>query len=325
MSSVTLSEKCIYSLSEKAFDNFCKIIHSEIDDSADLTIFKNSQICELINQLCADMFADEIKEIMSSIDDPYVGIAALDVPESTVFNKKINSVYSVAAVMGIFGNIGKPNIESLNKMPFSIYSASHENGKLLDSKGLTQYPPEVKLGFHNDGLFNNNEIQIPHHIMTYNMYINYRNPGNFKWVPIALWEKADIFINILKEKLVKIRITPNFYFDQTGEIKNSFVDIVEVPICQVNERNERMFFLNGRVLLEDNEPEIVDLCTSMRKSIGENREKIIIPQREQRALFLKNSAGFHARDIFEDPIEGADLTRVFIRAVDLNAKRYYSY
>jgi hypothetical protein len=39
---------------------------------------------------------------------------------------------------------------------------------------------------------------------------------------------------------------------------------------------------------------------------------------------MKNTAGFHARSIFEDPIEGNDLTRVYLRAVDVNSERYSS-
>jgi hypothetical protein len=210
-------------------------------------------------------------------------------------------------------------------MPFSIFSASHENAKLLNSKELIQYPPEVKLGFHNDGMFRDNEINIPLHIMVYNMYINYQRPGNFKWVPIACWDEADKFENLLKGKLIKIRITPNYYFDKEGKITNTLIDMVEVPICHVNDNGERMFFLNGNVLQKDNGIEIVELVNSMRDSISKNQRKILINQKERRAVYLRNDFGFHARDIFEEPIKDADLTRIFIRAVDLNAKSYSSY
>lgn len=70
---------------------------------------------------------------------------------------------------------------------------------------------------------------------------------------------------------------------------------------------------------------LLSIVNAMRNSISNNPTKILIPQKERRALYLKNISGFHAREIFEQPIEGADLTRVFIRSVDLNAKRYFSY
>jgi hypothetical protein len=323
-----LSEEFVCSLDEQKYVDFCQTLNQkteETEETEDLTIFNNKRTYEAITQISGYIFKDEIKRLSTFMNDPYIGISALDVPETNNFDKKLNSVYGIAVAMGIFGNIGNPSIDFINKMPFEIFSASHENLKLLESKELIQYPPGVKLGFHNDGMFSDNEINIPLHIMVYNMYINYRRPGNFKWVPIASWGEADKFINLLKEKLAKIRITPNFYFDDEGKIKSTLVDMIEVPICQVNDGGERLFFLNGSVLQADNGMEIVDLVNAMRDSISNNHMKILINQKERRAIYLKNDFGFHARDIFEDPIEDADLTRVFIRAVDLNVKKYSSY
>jgi hypothetical protein len=47
-------------------------------------------------------------------------------------------------------------------------------------------------------------------------------------------------------------------------------------------------------------------------------------QKEKRVIFIKNTNGFHARDIFKEAIDGIDLTRVFLRSVDVNAERYPS-
>ena len=319
------NEELVCCLAEEKYLDFCKTLDSGMECAIDLKIFQNKEIFKQIVQACADIFKEDIQRITHLANDTYCGIAALDIPEASIFDKKVNSVYGAAVVMGIFGNIGKPNIDSINNMPFSIYSASHENAKFLDSTDLTPYPPEVKLGFHNDGLFRGNQIHIPNHIMVYNMYINYRKPGNFKWSPLAAWDEAETYVELLKEKLVKIRITPNFYFDKEGKINNTFVETVEVPICHINEAGEALFFLNGNVLAQDNGFELFELVKSMRDSISKNPKNILIAQKERRALYLRNDFGFHARDIFEEPIEDADLTRVFIRAVDVNAKSYYSY
>jgi hypothetical protein len=319
------NEELICCLDEDKYIDFCKTFNSSMEDKIDLKVFQNEEIYNKIIQLCASIFKEEIQFVTLLANDPYCGIAAIDIPEGSIFDKKVNSVYGVAVAMGIFGNIGTPNIDSINNMPFSIFAASHENAKFLDSKNLNQYPPEVKLGFHNDGLFRGNQIHIPMHIMVYNMYINYRKPGNFKWSPLAAWNEANKYEQLLKDKLIKIRITPNFYFDKEGNISNTLVETVDVPICQIIEKDESLFFLNGNVLSQDNELEIVELVNAMRDSISNNPKNILIEQRERRALYLKNDFGFHARDIFEEPIEDADLTRVFIRAVDVNTKNYYSY
>ena len=319
------NEELVCCLDDEKYVDFCKTLNSRMEGTLDLKIFQNKETFKQIIQSSADIFKEDIQRITHLANNPYCGIAALDIPEASIFDKKVNSVYGAAVVMGIFGNIGKPNIDSINNMPFSIYSASHENAKLLDSKDLTRYPPEVKLGFHNDGLFRGNQIHIPMHIMVYNMYINYRKPGNFKWSPLAVWDEAEKYEQLLKDKLVKIRITPNFYFDKDGNINNTFVEMVEVPIYRINEACEALFFLNGNILAQDNGPELFELVNSMKDSISKNPKNILIAQKERRALYLKNDFGFHARDIFEEPIEDADLTRVFIRAVDVNAKSYYSY
>ncbi len=74
----------------------------------------------------------------------------------------------------------------------------------------------------------------------------------------------------------------------------------------------------------DNIQKHVDFVQSIRDSLERNQIKISIPQQERRAFFIKNTAGFHARNIFEKPIDGIDLTRVYLRAVDINSEQYFS-
>ena len=62
----------------------------------------------------------------------------------------------------------------------------------------------------------------------------------------------------------------------------------------------------------------------MRNSLLKNEFKIRIPQKERRIIFLNNTLGFHARDVFEEPIENVDLSRVMLRMVDINAELYPS-
>ena len=81
--------------------------------------------------------------------------------------------------MGIFNNIGIANLDQINQTPFVIHTASYSNEQEIDSKGLENFTPAMKLGFHNDGLLSDKQIEIPHHIMVYNFFIGYRTPGNF--------------------------------------------------------------------------------------------------------------------------------------------------
>ncbi len=207
-----------------------------------------------------------------------------------------------------------------------VHTASHSNEQHIDSKGLDKPSPEMKLGFHNDGLLSSKSIEIPVYVMVYNFYISYRKPGNFMWVPTALWTEGEKFEAVVKEKQlkVKIKLNPNYHFDHKGEIVNTIFDFIEAPISQINQSGERRFFLNGQVLSDTNLQSNVDFVQSIRDSLENNPHKICIPQCERRAFYIKNTAGFHARNIFEEPIEGVDLTRVDIRADDVNAEVYSS-
>ena len=319
-----MSEVCILEISIEKYEAFCIALEKKILQPLDLTVFNSESNCKIISQLCEAIFFEEIRKIISLLNNPSIGIASLDIPESSLLNKNLNSIYGAAVVMGIFNKIGIPNIDPINQMPFAIHSASHSNAEQLDAKNLFHYTPEVKLGFHNDGLLSKNTIEIPKHIAIYNLYISYMRPGNFMWIPTASWVDADKYHQISKTENinVKIKLTPSYYLDNVGNLKNSVSDLIEAPISTFNENGEYMFFLNGQVLLEDNLQKSVDFVQEIRNSLQNNPEIIRIPQKERRAFFITNTKGFHARDVFQDPIDGVDLTRVFLRMVDLNTETF---
>jgi len=109
-----------------------------------------------------------------------------------------------------------------------------------------------------------------------------------------------------------------------GSITKTGFDTIEIPVSSVNTDGQRQFFLNGKVLQQANQQENIDLIKNIRDSLQNNSIKISIDQKERRAFYLKNTIGFHARDMFEDAIEGVDLTRVYLRSVDINSEMYPS-
>ena len=313
-------------ISLSKYNEFCMKLESEISITPDFEVFKDKSSCNLITQISGEIFTQEIHEIILLLDDINVAISAFDIPESTRFNKEFNNVYGVAVMIGIFNNIGRSNIDHINDMPFSLHKASHSNGKRLESTGLDGYTPEVKLGFHNDGLISQEKIEIPKHIALYNLYISYHKPGNFMWIPTAVWDDSEKYgVSTSNNNIsVKIKLSPIFHLDKNNEIVNSGFNYVTAPVSSINKDGQLRFFINGQVLPEDNEPNHVDFVQSIRHSLQNNLKKIYIPQKERRAIFLRNTMGFHARDIFEEPIEGVDLSRVLLRSVDLNSELYPS-
>ncbi|MFW2535429.1 MULTISPECIES: hypothetical protein [unclassified Legionella] len=147
------------------------------------------------------------------------------------------------------------------------------------------------------------------------------------WIPTALWEEREKYRVITTDEnmRIKIKLNPNYHVDERGDIVNTIKNYVETPISQLNKKGEQRFFLNGQVLPDNNPIEHVEFVQSIRDSLENNAIKICIPQCERRAIFIKNTDGFHARNIFEEPIEGVDLTRVYLRAVDVNAELYSAF
>lgn len=307
-------------VSYKVFSNRLK---NTVPDICNLDSFKDQSVCLLISDLCKTIFNEEITSIITLLNNHDIGIAALDLPESPDFNKELNILYGAAIVIGIFNSIGQASIDPVNKIPFTLHTASHSSGKLLND---TSHTPDAKLGFHNDGIVDAGSLAIPHHIAVYNLYISYRNPGKFRWVPTNLWKENQIFgTEISTDQIrVKIKLTPYYHKDSDGNLVETELDSLEVPISALNKNKKRRYFLNGTLIDNANTPENIDLIKKIRNSIEYNEDQIQIDQKERRAFYIKNSMGFHARDVFNDPIEGVDLTRVFLRLVDTNADLYPS-
>lgn len=316
--------KFVHQISADKYEQFGLELIKSCTEELNFMRFKEDNFCKANYNLAEKFFPSEMNWMQELLNNLEVGIVAIDVPETDIFTKEENTVLGSAIVMGLFYHLGTPNIDPINQLPFMMHTASHHNEQQIDSKGLTKLSPELKLGFHNDGLISSEEIEIPEHVMVYNLYISYHKPGNFMWIPTKLWNDAKQFEELIKnsDPTVKIKLNPNYHLDEKNEIVNTIHEYIEVPISKINEKGIRQFFLNGQVLLEDNPVELVKFVQSMRDSLANSAHIIYIPQRERRAFFIKNTHGFHARSVFEEPIENIDLTRVYLRAVDVNAELY---
>ncbi len=313
-------------ISPEKYDVFCYYLQNEANEIISLTIFKSASFCDFIYNLCGKLFCDEINQIIFTLSNPHISISAFDIPSSNHFNQELNTIFGIGLFIGIFNNIANSSIDPLNETPFTLHAASHSNGEKLDSLGLSVYTPKVKLGFHNDGLLSPGKVEIPKHIALYNLYISYHNPGNFMWVPTALWEEAQQYHprSIGENVIVKTKLTPIFHSKNDQEITAPCFNYVTAPLSIINEEGEQRFFLNGQILPGENHIDHVNLVNAMRLSLQNNPKKIYIPQKERRGIILKNHLGFHARDIFQDPIDGVDLSRILLRSVDLDAELYPS-
>jgi len=123
----------ICQIAEEKYQDFCSKMSMKIQGQLGLHIFKDESTCDYLTQLCEIIFAEEIANVLLLLSDLNMGIVALDIPEAPHLSKEENAVYGVAIVMGVFNNIGAPNIDPINQLPFTLQTASHKKSVVLST------------------------------------------------------------------------------------------------------------------------------------------------------------------------------------------------
>lgn len=296
------------------YRHFSFAILSLTENKLDLSTF--GEYLNEIKVIGYELFKDYIEISKVELGNIDISISALDIPSDPNFSVEKNFILGLACFIAIFSNITSPICHEKNT-PFRVHKAKHSNVKDMNAMGIKLLGLEDKLGFHNDGVIENNKVTIPKYIALFNSFIGYKNAGDFYWVPAKSLEtklNSDNLKDFFGKKAV-IKLTPTVYENTNGSFTKSGPSHVLAPLIWNNQNNEKRFFLNGDVLEDNNNNEVVKSFSLLRESIDNSEECIKIPQRERRAIFLNNISGFHARDIFADPILDLDLSRVFIRSV----------
>src|SRR5690606_30343722 len=256
----------------------------------------------------------------SHLDDPQLGIFALDIPEGIDADPCRDATIAAIIAVSIMGQLFEPAIDPANGTPFTVYNASPENERRLSEAGLGYFSPDEKLGFHTDGIIDDvmsgAHVRVPHFIGLYNLLINYQRPENLFWVPFALWEELPRFAEQFGWDVpYEVELTPSVY-EKGGAIGGAEPRRVEVPIFSGSEREPVVFF-NGTLVGEQTKEgkPLVALAARMRQSISFNPVRYAIPQRQRRLVLARNDRGFHARDVFEKPHPNCKYTRSLLRSV----------
>jgi hypothetical protein len=286
--------------------------------SPDISMLRQDSVLEEITKAASQLFHKKINYIKQMLAEPKSGIIAVDIAESNDLSADENAYWGVVVALALGANVFRPAKDSKNKTPYTVYAASYEKSKALADFGVTTVAPESKLGFHTDGTINGSQVSMPHNIMLYNIVIEYKNPGNFYWVPFALWaEKTRFMERVGIGKRYRIKVTPSVYEVGDGKMEAVTPIEIEAPIFVNNSLYDFPLYINGNVIGACGD-EVCDLSVidALKDSINGNAVRYAIPQKSRRAIFVCNLAGAHARDIFEDPIQDVPYTRVFMRSVD---------
>jgi hypothetical protein len=280
----------------------------------------NELIREKPESVTNRLFASLLGEIESDLSNPQIGIAAVDIPESSHYNDTDNAFWGVALSLALGSNIFSLGQDRINSTPYTVYAASYQKSKSLTDLGLQPVAPETKLGFHTDGVLTSGKVSMPVNIMLYNISIEYRKPGNFYWIPFSMWAERDAYMKrIGVNRPYDIKVTPSVYEIDENRLEMVSPQQVTAPIFVSTESFGIPLYLNGDVISSSDDsafdPSAIE---DLRDSLAANGMRFSVPQKTRRLIFVRNVLGAHARDIFEEPNPDALYTRIFLRSVDDN-------
>jgi hypothetical protein len=293
---------------------------SSLDVLKDQRIFDAHR--EAIDRLTVDLYMP----VHDSLDDPKCGIIGVDVPPGLAARPTTDAVMGAVIAAAVAARFMTPALDVRNGTPFTLYTASAHNEARLKQAGLKFFSPNEKLGFHTDGLIRNDAIYVPRYLALYNILIAYRRPGNFLWVPFSLWPDFERYGESIGWNVpYRFAMTPIVYSGVLGQPSPPAPRFIEAPIFWRDDEQQAVF-LNGEVIGPTSAADRFDMdhLIGMKESISARSTRLAIPQRPRRLLLLNNGAGFHARDVFADPMPGMRYTRSFMRSVSIEGLRVYN-
>jgi hypothetical protein len=303
-------------------NEYCHFIQSIPELAAlapDISLLRQDALSAKATLIASRQFPGKIDMIKKALANPESGIIAVDIAEDRALNSEENAYWGVVIASALGANIFPQAKDSANKTPYTVYAASYEKAKALADFGLDAIAPEVKLGFHTDGAIHGSRVSMPRNMMLYNIVIEYKKPGNFYWVPFALWtEKQRFMDSVGVGRRYRVKVTPSVYDFGGGKMEVVSPLEIDAPIFVENALHDYPLYINGNVLGASDggsfDPGLID---ALKESISQNRIRYAVPQKSRRAIFACNLIGAHARDVFEEPVQGVPYTRVFMRSVDI--------
>ncbi|MEL4073324.1 hypothetical protein WKW50_24660 [Ochrobactrum sp. GPK 3] len=309
----------------------CRLSASDVQNFANRYLERNGLLISLsdtrdttlmfdLSARACEVFADTINEMKTHLECAETGIVAVDIPEvfdDATADATIGSLTAVALSQAITPNL--PDRE--NKTPFSIFTASKDNSEKLDQIGIRGLSPVDVLEFHSDGSIADGLLSVPDYISLFNVFINYYDRGYFYWVPTRS-------ITGFPEIVERAGFGKDYYFSLTPAVYNTTQSDLKVidrrakaAIFSLAGDGTVTTFMNGTFEGPCETSGVPgDIVSQIKTAISTNSIRYFVPQESRRLIMLNNANGFHARDIFERPMNGCQVTRAYLRSASISGK-----
>lgn len=231
----------------------------------------NEQAIDTIDNAIGGILSPLIDSAQKALMDPAQGLAVIDIPSIEGLDQATEIWIGSLIALIISKRIYSIRIDPNTSLPFTIYNASSEGEALLKKNGIKYYSPEQNLGFHTDGIVSDNLLLSPNFVSIYNVYLGYKKPGNFHWIPFSLWDEFGKWKQELASKRFKIEITPITYKHANTALEITSEGEFEVSLMRFD-GDQCVPFFNGEVTACVNQPDFeIKKVKSMLTSLSTNK------------------------------------------------------
>lgn len=312
----------IVTLDENVTREFCETTLLENDSPIPLVATSDANLVARLSALAGEVFFEEIRRIRTEISNADVGIAAIDVP--VIYEDVTKDAITGALVaLSISQHIMPSVLDRENRTPFSMFNASEENNAALNELGIKNISPVDVLEFHSDGTIRGNTLAVPNYVALYNVFINYAKRGNFYWVPSSSIPSMHGYVsNLGCNNDYLFDLTPSVYSNSESGVKSISPHRARTSVFQEDEDGRVVTFMNGTFLGRESETggSPTRHLAEFQQAIANNPVRYAVPQESRRMVILNNAAGFHARDVFEEPFKEVSVTRCYLRSASLSGR-----
>jgi len=311
----------IFSLPQETASDFCDQYLMKSGIMISLADLRDGELtADLANQ-AAHVFAGLIADLQRHLDNPGLGIAAVDIPsifEDATFDAAAGALIAVSLIQAFMPTVW----DRRNQTPFSIFTVSNDDRQKLERTDLEYLSPTDRLDFHADSSVIGKRVAVPDYIALYNIAVNFEERGCFHWVPTCKIDGINALVNkVGLSKEYYFKLNPTVYDDGENDVM-VIEHRVKASIFSRTQNGSITTFMSGSFdgVVGEEHAQSHDVVADMVEAISANKFRYSIPQESRRLIIVNNANGFHARDALEKPWPDVSVNRAYLRCTSVAGK-----